>query len=164
MINNKNLTNAQNAISQLGYRERMLEGRQARGHVLSDPEKDLLKSVKNTKKHIEENMFKDISGKIHQDLLKEHREIQKGYAKKVIPYTKNVNIQKHKRGKKLADELVPQLMKGEFPAMVGNENRALMLRRAFGKHPMINTAIGLGSAGGLGALLYKMLSGENPHQ
>ena len=159
LMKDKNLVNAQKAISQLNHRERKLNAKSDRGDILTDPEKDLLKAVKNTKNHIQENMFKDSSGKIHEDLVHEHKNVQKGYATEVIPYTKNKSLQKYKQGKKLADELVPLLMKGEFPAQVGKAHKPLMIRRSMSKHPIVAGSVGLGSAGGLATLLYKALSG-----
>lgn len=119
LMNNKTLPNAQNVISQLGQKVRTLE-RTSLNRVLTDAEKDLLKSSKNVKNHLQENMFKDKSGKVHKDLAEEHKDIQKGYAKEVIPYTKNKSIQAYKRGEKLAPELVQSLSKGKFAAQRGS--------------------------------------------
>jgi hypothetical protein len=158
LMTNKTISNAQKAISDLGFVERRLEKKQL-GEGLDSEGKKRLKNVKDAKTYIQENMFKDKSGKVHKDLLNEHQQIQQGYANEVIPYTKNKKINEYLRGELLADELVPGLMKGKFVAKAGKQHKPLMIRRSMGKHPAIAGALGLGSAGGLGALLYKALSG-----
>lgn len=160
LLNDKNSTNAQNAISQLGHRERKIIAKSKRGEILNDPEKDLLKAIQNTKNHIQENMFKDANGKVHQDLLKEHKEVQTGYRKEVIPYTKNKAIQEYKSGEKLEDQLVNSLMGGKFPAQRGKYHPPLMIRRSFKNHPILSAGTSLGMTSGIAALLYKALSGN----
>lgn len=155
LMKDKNLKNAQNAISQLGYRERQLVTKGKRD-ILNEAEKDLLKSVRNTKNDIQENMFKDTNGKIHQDLVDKHKEIQKGYATEVIPYTKNKAIQKFKEGKKLSAGLVKSLSgdQSEFAAMRGASHPELQMRRFISNH---KTALGLGSTSLLGLPVYEYL-------
>lgn len=149
---NKNLSNAQKAISDLGYMERRLDNKVN----LNSEEKAQLKAVKDAKQYIQGNMFKDKSGNIHQDLLEKHKKIQEGYATEVVPYTKNAAIQKYKKGKKLADELVTSLSKGEFAAMRGKHHPAIGIRKLFGKH-----GVTAGVSGALGASLYGLLSGKS---
>lgn len=155
LIENKNLTNAQKAISELGYLERRLDSK----INLIPSEQDQLQAVRNAKKYIQENMFKDKEGKIHQDLLEKHRKIQEGYANEVVPYTKNSAIKSYKKGELSKDELIQRLSKGKFSAKRGSEHPAI------GTRNMIKNV--LGSKVGLGAGIYggyelikKLLGGD----
>lgn len=160
LLNNTSISNAQNAISQLGHRERKLQSKSERGDILTDPEKDLLKSVRNTKEHIEKNMFKDVFGKMHNDLLEKHKSIQKGYATEVIPYTKNSNINKFKKKELSARELVDRLSRGKFSAQRGQEHKAMKYRKT--AKSIVNSRLGSSGLAGAGltagyALVNKLL-------
>jgi hypothetical protein len=161
-IANKNLLNAQRAISDLGFRERLLGRKQVAG-TLDSEGRDKLKEATNAKNYIQNNMFKDEEGNVHQDLLDKHREIQKGYANEVIPYTKNKAIQDYKKQEKLPSELVQSLSKGKFAAKRGEfhpefERQALVkgLIKHLGMPALHGSALG---AGGLG--IYELLKGNN---
>lgn len=167
LLDETSIRNAQNAISQLGHRERKLQGKSNRGDILTDPEKDLLKAVKNTKEHIEKNMFKDVFGKMHDDLFEKHQGIQKGYATEVIPYTKNPNINAFKKNELSAREMVDRLSRGKFSAKRGKEHPSMKYRKIakdllgnkIAKYGIGGTALGAG--GTLGYSLMNKLLGQD---
>ncbi len=153
-IKNPNHKDAQSAISDLGYLQRRLENKA----TLLQPEKDQLKAVKDAKKYIQENMYKDKEGRVIPDLLEEHQKIQKGYAKDVIPYTKNQAIQKYKKGEKLPGELVDYLSKGKFATQKGKQHRKIGMRKFIKQNKIPLTMAGGGA--GLYAALQHLLLGE----
>ncbi len=114
-------------------------------------------------------MFKDSSGKVHQDLLNKHKEIQKGYATEVVPYTKNKAIQAYKKGQKLPEELVNSLSKGKFAAMRGEKHPWIGRRKSlnpFFSQVKKGGAIGLGLTGGGfgGKEIYDYLFGKEGNE
>lgn len=111
---------------------------------------------------IEAGMFMDKTGNINPAFANQYRQIQQGYAKDVIPYTKNKMLNEYRRGERLPDQVVKSLSSGKFPAQRGQYHKALMLRRALAKHPVLSNITGLGGTGALAFLLYKALSGEHP--
>ena len=88
--NTRNLNQAQKAISDLGFVERKLEREKLSTKGLDSEGKRRLKNITDTKNYIQENMFKDKSGKVQNDLLNKHKEIQKGYTVKNL--YKNISI------------------------------------------------------------------------
>lgn len=163
LLNDKNPVNAQNAISNLGYRERVLKSK-ANRDILTEPEKDLRKAVANVKNHIQENMFKDEKGKVHQDLIEQHKEIQKGYAKDVIPYTKNPAIQAYKAGDKTANAMIDYLARpsGKFAARklpehpeIGKRKLYNNLVKTFGMKALQGAGFGAGAYGVYSAIPHK---------
>lgn len=114
---------------------------------------------------IESNMFTDAQGNINKDAANQYRQIQQGYAKEVIPYTKNKAINEYRRGEKLADQLVKSLQSGKFPAQRGQKyHKALEIRRQVQQHPVIASALGLSGSAGLAKLLYDALIGRNQNE
>lgn len=152
-IGNNSLENSQKAISDLGYLERKLSSQS----ILTNPEKDVLRAVIETKKHLQDNMFKDKTGKVHQDLANRHEKIQQGYANEVIPYSKSIPLQKYKRKKLTVDQVMQSLSKGEFAAKRGKYHN-IGTRESI-KNALIGLGIGGGIVGG-SKTLWDYLSGE----
>ena len=159
-MEDRSIENGQKAIRDLGILERKLE-KQESIRSLNESELDQLRAAKNAKKIIQENMFKDKSGKIHEDLLKRHRTIQEGYREDVIPYTKSSPLQKYKRNELNAKEAAERLKKGEFAAKKGSEHwlQSKDITRGLLKYLGSGAAMG---AGGMGVLdLYKLMRGSS---
>lgn len=121
-------------------------------------EVDQLDAVGDAIGKIESNMFTDKTGKVNDKFANDYREIQEGYKKEVLPYTKNKAINEYLKGERLEDQLVKSLMSGKFPAQRGKAHTPLMIRRNF---PSTNKLAGGSGLGVLGALLYESLFGNN---
>lgn len=123
--------------------------------TLRSAERQQLKAVSDAINSIQNNMFKDASGKIDHNMLSKYQKIQQGYANEVIPY-KNKAINKFKRNEISAKELVNSLSRGEFAAKRGSFHPEIKYRNAFKNHPYM-TGAGLG---GLGKILYDNMMGN----
>jgi hypothetical protein len=159
LLSNPSLENAQMAVSDLGYLERSLD----RKVTLTSPERQQLKAVRDAKKHISENMFKDANGNVHPDLVQRHKEVQKGYATEVIPYSKHNAIKAFKRNELSPKELIQRLSKGKFAAQRGSSHKAIGARNTL--NSMAGSKLGTGAlltTGGAGAYgILKALMGGN---
>lgn len=156
-MNDKTLSNAQTAQSDLGQLKRTLEER-SRTTPLTGEEKGLYNAVSETQKHIEDNMFKDRQGNLNKRLHNEYTDISKSYRENVVPYRYNADIQAYKNKELTAKELVDRLKKGEFAAKKGNVHPELIRNEALRKALM-----SVVPPGGVGTYLgYKYLFGNKP--
>src|SRR5258706_8712839 len=149
--NNPTLQNAHAAKSDLLRIQRDLN----KLPTLRSAERQQLKAVSEGINNIQNNMFKDSSGKVDNAMLDKYQTIQRGYANEVIPY-KNKAINKFKRNEISAPELVNSLSKGEFAAKRGEFHPEIKWRNAFKDHPYLT----IGGVGGLGAMLYNGMIGN----
>lgn len=131
-ISKPTLQNAQKAQSDLGAMSRALEKKSRKGSLTSEESK-LMSSAIKSEKHIEENMFKNKSGKINDQLRNRYKDVTKSYRENVVPYRYNKNIQAYKNNEMLASELRKNLSKGEFAAKKGSEHPELFLGKKLKK-------------------------------
>lgn len=150
------LQNAQKAQSDLGIMHRKLEEK-SRTSALTSEERALYDAAKESEKHIENNMFKDSSGKINQSLQDKYKKLTDSYRLNVVPYRYNGAIQAYKNKEILANELVNSLSHGEFAAKKGNKHPEIKMRNML--KPFLT---GAGLLGG-GAWLYNQSMGNAPH-
>lgn len=139
------IENAQKAMSDLGHITRGLENKTS----LTEAEKAHYKAAKDAQDLIQQNMFKDAQGQIHQDLLDKHKLIQQGYANEVIPYTTHPAIKAYKRNELSAKELLNRIKKGKFAAKRGEAHPNIQRREKaqevlgkFGKFGTLPTVYG----------------------
>lgn len=140
-ISNPNILTAHDAKKDLLKIQRKLNNKNESVGLIGN-EVNQLDSVNDAIGKIESNMFTDKTGTVNQDVANAYRKLQEGYAKDVIPYTRNKSINSFLNGKKLSDELLSSLMSGEFPAQVGNQHTPLMIRRYLKKNPVKSGIIG----------------------
>jgi hypothetical protein len=150
-INDNTIENAQKALGDLGHIERTLE----RKISLTDAESAQLKAAKSAKEQIQLNMFTqqinpELPALLHSDLFTKHKNIQSGYAKENVPYTKNVAIKKYLNNDITEEQLLQSLRKGQFAAKVGN-------RHLLNTKMKLLKAGGAGTLGGLGLYGYEKL-------
>jgi hypothetical protein len=125
------LRNAQSALSDIKYQERNMKHK-----TLTDSERKAKASLLVAKKEIESNMFKDTTGKIHFDLYNKFKNINKGYAKEVIPYTRNKTIQKYLDDELNKKNFVKKLSTGKYgpkmeryhPELIRRDNMINLLK------------------------------------
>lgn len=98
--------------------------------TLLDPESKALNAANRIKDNIEQNMFKDSQGNIHQDLADKYKQIDHGYAIENIPYTKNPHIKKYLNNEMSEKELVNKLNKGKFARQRGAYHPSMTVRNA----------------------------------
>jgi hypothetical protein len=115
--------------------------------TLRTAERQQLGAVNNAINSINENMFKEPSGKIHEGMKQKYGELQEGYRNEVVPY-KNKAINEFMRDEASADELVNSLSKKAFYAKRGKYHTGMRLRKLIKSHPYL---AGIGAAGALGA-------------
>lgn len=108
------LDDYQSAIKELGIIERGLKDKKVKEGVLTDKLDARYHEAKKAKKYIQENMLKDAKGNKIKKLLPEYKQIQKGYALDVLPYTTNKQISKFEAGKIKESELINSLRKSPF--------------------------------------------------
>lgn len=149
---NPTLQNAHSAKSDLLRIKRGLD----KQTTLRTAERQQLKAVNNAIDSINNNMFKEPSGKINKLFSDKYQKIQEGYKNEVIPY-KNKAIGEHLRGESSPEELVNSLSKKSFYAKRGKNHPAMRIRKNIKGHPYLS-GLGVGGAlGGLGtSLLYEL--------
>jgi hypothetical protein len=130
------LTEYQNAIKEFGIIERELKATKEKKGVLTDKQDNRYHEAIKAKKYLESNMFKDSQGKLIKKYLPQYKDVQKGYAKEVIPYTTNKAISKFERGDIKQKELIAALRKSPFASQRGGyhniETRDKLLKSLIG--------------------------------
>lgn len=148
---NPTLENAHNAKSDLLRIKRELDKKT----TLSTAERKQSKAVNDAIESIKSNMFKEETGNINKNLSKRYEKIQEGYKNEVVPYN-NKAIKEYLRGESSPEELVNSLSRRAFNAKRGKYHKAMKYRKMIKDHPYLN-ALGIGTAGGSGALLLNKL-------
>lgn len=159
--NNPTLENAQRAQSDLGVLSRALSEK-ARTTPLLGEERALYDSLVNSEKYIENNMFKDQTGKINQKLADRYKNLSKSYRENVVPYKYNPDIQAFRNKELTAKELVKRLNKGKFAAKKASAHPSFAMKNAL--WPVLVGSGALGTIGGA-KYLYDQIFGnpsENP--
>ncbi len=154
-ILNPTLENAQKAQSDMSVMHRKLEEKSRSGSLTSE-EQALYKAAKDSEKHIEQNMFKDSSGKINKKLQDQYRKVTQSYRENVVPYKYNESIQKYKAKEMLPQELVNSLSKGEFAAKKGHKHPAIKIRNS-----LMPLGIGAGTLGVAAPWAYRQMFGDD---
>lgn len=127
--------------------------------TLRTAERQQLGAVNDAIDSINNNMFRDASGKLNKPLYDKYQALQEGYKGDVIPY-KNKAINEFLRGESTPQEMVNALSRKSFYAKKGSAHKALKLRKTLKSHPYL-TGIGAGSLiGGAGRGLYDELFGQ----
>lgn len=152
------LENAQKAQSDLGHLRRSLEEKAKKGPLL-EGEKEIYKTLSNSEKHIEGNMFKNARGEINNELANRYKKISNSYRENVVPYKYNSDIQDYMSKKITAKQLRQRLNEGEFAAKKGGKHPAFMIRNA-----IMPTALGIGTLGGGTALINALLENKKQGQ
>ncbi len=124
---NPTVENAHKAKSDLLSVKRKLEAKT----TLDEGEKAQYAAINKSIKNIEENMFKDSSGKINQELRDKYGEVSTGYRRDVIPYKENKMLGKYmqKYPKATASEVVQGSRGGEFGAQKGGAHPRIGINR-----------------------------------
>lgn len=113
------LNNAQIAQADMGKIRRQLE-EASRKRALTGEERLMLDSATNLENEIQNNMFRDRQGNVHQDLLNEYNRVSNSYRRNVVPYRYNEAINDYMQGNKTAKKLIQNLKSGEeFEAQKG---------------------------------------------
>lgn len=150
-LKHQTLENAQSAQSDLGKYIRALENKD----TLTKKQQKSYNAAKEAKEHIQENMFKDKQGNLHNDLLDKYNKIQERYPSEKLSYSQNKAIKSYKKGELSAKEALQKISKGKFYAQRGSAHPQID-QRAFAKY----LGIGLPSVGaGYGLINY--LLGKN---
>lgn len=156
-INDPTLQNAQKAQSDLGIIHRSLEEKSRKGSLTSE-EKAMYDAAKESEKHIESNMFKNMNGQLNAELQNKYKTLTNSYRENVVPYKYNRDIQAYKNKEMLAKELVNALSRGEFAAKKGSAHPAIKIRNI-----LAPTAKNVGLFGG-GAYLLDQMFGNHSGQ
>jgi len=146
LLENKSLSNAQKAQSDMGIMKRTLEDKSRKSSLTSE-EIALHKASSEAEKHIEDNMFKNRSGKINQPLKDKYDFITNSYRENVVPYRYNSDIQDFKNKELLAKQLKQRLSLGEFAAKKGAEHPELFRGEQI-KKALLALGIGGGALAG----------------
>lgn len=119
------IENAQSAQSDLGKYIRSLEMKD----TLTKKQQQSLQASKEAKNYIQENMFKDKEGNIHQDLLGNYNKIQERYPTEKLSYSQNKAIKAYKKGELSPSEALQKVSKGKFYAQRGSQHPEIMQRK-----------------------------------
>ncbi len=149
---NPTLQNAHKAKSDLLRIQRELKKKT----TLTTAEQKQSKAVNEAIDSVNNNMFKEPSGKINKKFADKYAEIQHGYKNNVIPY-KNKAINEYLRDEISEKELVNSLSKRAFARKKGKEHPEMKRRQMMQDHPYITGGAGLTGLG----WLYKQMFGDN---
>ena len=89
-------------------------------------------------------MFRDANGVLDENLLAQYHDINRGYRRDVIPYTKNNAIKKYERGEISPSTLVESLKKDPFYHQAGRSHIPLKIRKIIESPLTKATALGTG--------------------
>lgn len=160
LLETPTLENAQKAQSDLGQLRRALEEKSKTTPLLGE-EKKIYDSISSAEKNIEGSMFKNAEGDLHNGLANKYKKITKSYAKNVVPYKYNSDIQDYLSKDITAKQLVQRLNQGPFAAKKGG----FLTHPQFGiRNALLPVAGGLGVIGGGKYLLDQGLGTGNVSQ
>lgn len=142
-IKNPTLENAQRAQSDLG---KLINSNQLNKEVLTSEEQATKKSANKLRDYIKDQMFRDKSGKLNQELKSQYDKISGSYAKNFKPYDiKQINL--FEKGKRTPDQLIKSLKSGSFMAERGKEFHPELSRRNTGIEILKNMGLPLTGVG-----------------
>ena len=156
-IKNPTLENAQKAQSDLG---KLLNSNQLNKDVLTSEERLTRKSAKNLQDYIKEQMFRDKSGKVNQELKSQYDKISKSYGENFKPYDIK-QIKLFEQGKRTPEQLVNSLKSGSFMAERGKQFHPELDRRKTLIEGLKHFGLPVSIAGGGYYLLDKLLGNRD---